>query len=119
MCVPLGCDSDGTCEVGETCVSCADDCITGQDCGNGVCETDSGEDCLSCPEDCNGEQSGNPANRFCCGDGDGEQPVNCRDPRCNSDGFACSDDPATASCGGDFFCDGIENERNCAIDFLP
>ena len=63
------------------------------DCGNGICETAAGENCLSCPQDCNGQQSGNPANRFCCGNGGGENPVGCNDPRCTNSSFACDDSP--------------------------
>lgn len=58
-------------------------------CGNSVCELSAGEDCLSCPADCNGIQSGTPVRRFCCGDGDGEAPVDCSDARCVADGNTC------------------------------
>jgi hypothetical protein len=60
-------------------------------CGDGVCDTTpgSGEDCLTCPADCNGVQGGNPGNRFCCGDGGGQNPVDCTDPRCYEPGWAC------------------------------
>ncbi len=58
-------------------------------CGNDVCEPGLGEDCVSCPADCNGQQSGNPANKYCCGDGDGVNPVPCSDPRCTGDGNTC------------------------------
>jgi hypothetical protein len=57
-------------------------------CGDTVCEPSGGEDCLSCT-DCNGEQGGNPGNRFCCGDGDGENPVDCNDARCTGGGNTC------------------------------
>ncbi len=40
---PVGCDSDGVCEAGE--------------------------DCLSCAEDCAGVTGGKKADRYCCGDG--------------------------------------------------
>jgi len=59
-------------------------------CGNMVCETLAGEDCLSCLDDCNGEQSGGPGSRYCCGDGDGDTPVGCEDPRCTANGNTCS-----------------------------
>lgn len=59
-------------------------------CGNTVCETLAGEDCQSCPDDCNGEQSGSPGSRYCCGDGDGDTPVGCEDPRCTANGNTCS-----------------------------
>ena len=34
-------------------------------CGNGTC--DAGEDCTSCPDDCPGRVNGKPSLRFCCG----------------------------------------------------
>jgi hypothetical protein len=58
-------------------------------CGNDVCQPGFGEDCLSCPADCNGVQGGSPANRYCCGDGDGQNPVGCGDPRCTANGNTC------------------------------
>jgi hypothetical protein len=58
-------------------------------CGNSICEPAGGEDCVSCPEDCNGVQGGNPGNRYCCGDGDGDTPVDCTDPRCTGGGNTC------------------------------
>jgi hypothetical protein len=90
---------------GETCVSqgfdagtlaCNPSC-TGYDtsacrfyqCGNDYCEPAVGEDCESCELDCNGLQSGNPGNRYCCGDGDGQNPVDCSDPRCTGNGNFC------------------------------
>ena len=59
------------------------------ECGNTICEPAAGEDCLSCEDDCNGIQSGNPGNRYCCGDGDGQNPVDCSDPRCTGNGNTC------------------------------
>jgi len=94
---------DGTDLGGETCVSqgyeqgtlaCGPLC-DGFDtsacavCFDTVCETLGGEDCLSCPFDCNGIQSGDPGSRYCCGDGDGENPVPCSDPRCTANGNLC------------------------------
>jgi hypothetical protein len=40
--------------------------------GDGVCEA--GESCLTCPDDCDGVTTGKPANRFCCGNGLMEPP---------------------------------------------
>jgi hypothetical protein len=77
-------------------------------CGNGVCEPSCGEDCLSCAADCRGVQSGNPSNRYCCGDGDGQNPVGCGDARCNSGGFTCSDAPVAS-----FFTDSGGNLNGC------
>ncbi len=59
------------------------------ECGNHICELSAGEDCLSCPTDCNGEQSGSPQKKYCCGDGDGVNPVNCSDLRCTANGNTC------------------------------
>jgi hypothetical protein len=116
------CCGNGTCESGEDCNSCLADCISGgggsAQCGNGVCEPSAGEDCLSCEADCNGKQNGNPRNRFCCGDGAGEKPVDCGDSRCSSGGFACGDPPPPYCCG-DGFCEGNEDNTNCAIDCPP
>jgi hypothetical protein len=96
---------DGTDLVGESCQSlgfdtgtlaCQYDCQRFDtsgcrffECGNTICEPAGGEDCLSCEADCNGIQSGNPGNRYCCGDGDGENPVDCTDPRCTGNGNTC------------------------------
>ena len=112
-----GCDNDGICERGENCNNCPDDCISGSGggCGNGVCEPDIGEDCLSCSNDCSGKQRGTPTKQFCCGDGDGFNPVGCEDPRCNSGSYSCGPTPPPFCCG-DYACEEIENECNCAID---
>lgn len=115
------CDNDGVCEVGEDCNSCPNDCISGTtaSCGNGLCEAGDGEDCLSCPQDCRGKQGGKPSGRFCCGDGDGQNPLSCTNPTCTSNGFSCTDIPTTPSCCGDSTCEGIEDSLNCEIDCGP
>jgi hypothetical protein len=119
ICIPEGCDNDGTCETGEDCNNCPNDCISGSGgCGNGVCEPTLGEDCLSCPGDCAGFQTGKPSGRYCCGDGDGVNPVGCGDARCTSGGYQCSSTPA-AYCCGDLACEGAETPYNCAIDCGP
>lgn len=112
------CDNDGVCEEGEDCVDCPNDCATasGAECGNGICEAGDGEDCVGCPEDCNGKQDGKPSNRFCCGDGDGQNPVSCSDSRCTSGGYACDDAPAPSWCCGDAACDPAEV---CELDCGP
>ncbi|UCG33204.1 MAG: hypothetical protein JSU68_00955 [Phycisphaerales bacterium] len=115
---PPPCDYDGTCEEGEDCNNCPNDCYSasGAICGNDVCEIGDGEDCLSCPADCNGVQGGKPSGRYCCGDGAGSNPVGCGDPRCTGDGNTCTAEPALASCCGDGTCEGTEDSYNCAID---
>jgi len=117
VCVPLVCDDDGTCESGEDCDNCPNDCISGSSggavCGNGVCEAGDGEDCVSCPSDCNGVQTGRPSGRFCCGATEG-----CGDSRCTSSGWSCTETPSSGSsyCCGDLICEGDEDATNCAID---
>jgi len=112
------CDNDGQCESGEDCNNCPNDCFSGSGatCGNGLCETGDGEDCVSCPADCNGVQGGKPSGRFCCGDGDGQNPIDCTDSRCTSGGFSCTSVPAAGSCCGDGTCEGSEDLANCLID---
>jgi len=114
-CVPLVCDNDGTCEAGEDCNNCPNDCISGSGgavCGNGLCEAGDGEDCRNCSADCNGRTTGAPSGRFCCGATEG-----CGDSRCNETGWSCTTDPqGTAYCCGDGTCEGAEDATNCAID---
>ena len=119
------CDNDGTCEPGEDCFTCGNDCVsgttTGAVCGNGLCEAGDGEDCLSCPADCNGKQNGKPTRRFCCGGGGGENPIICSDndgTACNSGGFSCTADPqsSTTFCCGLFGCEPGESCGNCGLD---
>ena len=115
------CVVNGVCEAGEDCDNCPADCFsgTGASCGNGICEIADGEDCRSCPDDCNGKQNGRPSGRFCCGDGDGQNPADCNDAICTSDGFACTDVPAVGSCCGDTVCEGSEDGFNCEVDCGP
>ena len=116
------CDNDGVCELGEDCNGCPGDCpggsTSGAVCGNGICEAGDGEDCVSCSQDCNGRQGGKPSNRFCCGDGDGTNPLPCSDPTCTSSGFSCTDTPVVPGtfCCGDLSCDSGESCSTCALD---
>ncbi len=116
------CDNDGLCEAGEDCNGCPNDCVSGTTsgavCGNGVCETANGESCVSCAADCNGQQGGKPSNRFCCGDGGGDGPVDCTDSRCTTGGFSCTSVPSVPGsfCCGLFGCEGGESCSNCALD---
>jgi len=120
VCVPLVCDNDGTCESGEDCNNCSNDCISGTTsgavCGNSLCEAGNGEDCVSCPADCNGKQTGAPSGRYCCGDGDGVNPLPCSNPTCSTGGWSCTDTPSgggTTYCCGDGTCEGAEDFSNC------
>lgn len=116
------CDDDGVCELGEDCQSCPGDCASGSTpgavCGNGICEAGNGENCVSCAADCNGRQNGKPADQFCCGDGGGNNPVPCGDPRCTESGLTCTDVPAVPGtfCCGLFGCESGESCANCALD---
>jgi len=105
------CNNDGTCDAGENCNSCPNDCIsktsgnpsTHYCCGDGTCEgaedstncaidcganpcnnngiCEPGEDCDNCGNDCESVTGGNPANRYCCGNGIVEGPEG--DGRCD------------------------------------
>lgn len=113
-----GCGND-LCEEGEDCMSCPEDCISGGGdgfCGNGVCEPSQGENCLSCPADCRGKQVGASKLHYCCGGGDGSNPVGCEDPRCSEEGFLCSDSSPDPYCCGDSVCSGSEDYMNCSLD---
>lgn len=110
-CGSSACNNDGVCDLGEDCTSCSNDCIsktTGNpnsqyccgdlvcegaedsancavDCGSATCDNDGicepGEDCINCGNDCDGVAGGNPANRYCCGNGAVEGPEG--DGRCD------------------------------------
>ncbi|MDH3328887.1 MAG: S8 family serine peptidase [Desulfobulbaceae bacterium] len=110
---------NGFCEEGEKCDVCPADCISGGGvavCGNGVCEPESGENCLECPQDCSGKQIGTTKRQYCCGDGEGVNPVVCDDPRCTQEGWLCSDTQTGTYCCGDGVCEGAEDYVNCAVD---
>lgn len=113
---------NGVCEAGEDCSACPADCAAGQSpasvCGNGICEAGDGEDCVSCAADCNGIQSGKPTNRFCCGDGDGTNPLPCTDSRCGGSAL-CTTVPGSSGgtyCCGDGTCDVGETCSLCLLD---
>lgn len=124
---PSSC-GDGICEGQpyEDCTSCPADCpslpFSGALCGNHVCEAGDGENCETCPVDCNGKQSGRPSDRFCCGDGGGQNPIMCTHDDgtvCNAQGFSCTSVPGSGSvgyCCGDSVCEGDENSMSCEVD---
>ena len=58
------CDGDVDCDD----LDCASDQACQPTCNNdGTC--DPGEDCQNCGNDCAGRQNGRPSNRYCCGNG--------------------------------------------------
>ena len=116
------CDNDGTCEAGEDCNNCPNDCISGTTagavCGNGICEAGDGENGANCSADCNSRLGGKPSNRFSCGFNDGLNPDGCGDSRCTTGGFECTEVPVPSGsfCCGDATCEGAEDSLSCEID---
>lgn len=92
--VPNQCNSNGTCDPGETCNNCPSDC-SGQGggggcCGNGTCEA--GENPCRCPADCGVQH----ASEFPCGNGvdeDCDGLTDCADPECCTDLACAGSDP--------------------------
>ncbi|NIL99482.1 MAG: hypothetical protein GTN89_00620, partial [Acidobacteria bacterium] len=119
---PNICNGNGICEPQESCSNCPTDCNTQGDptgfCGDGICEEALLEDCLTCPSDCAGRQNGNMGQRYCCGNGGGENPVSCFDARCTSGGFSCGS-TGSVFCCGDGTCDPTEDSCICAADCGP
>jgi hypothetical protein len=95
---PRPCDADGICDPGETCSSCAADCLgagLGACCGDGTCA--GGESRCDCPHDCGLP----PKTEAACADGldeDCDAGIDCGDADCCGDG-AC----AGADADGDAF----------------
>jgi cysteine-rich repeat protein len=86
-CSPSAYCGDGTCNNGETCSTCSDDCGSCSPsayCGDGTCNN--GEDCSSCPTDCGTCDK--------CGDG-----------RCNN-GETCSTCDTDCGCASNEVCQG-------------
>ena len=123
---PANCNNNGTCDFGEDCRSCANDCaqVSGALCGNGLCEGGDGENCATCPEDCGGKQKGSASRQFCCGFDDGQVngPIGCgvdvNDNRCidASANLFCRETARLSACCGDALCEGAETLAICGID---
>jgi hypothetical protein len=91
---------DGQCTVGESCVSCPDDCgACDPVCGDGFCQ--GAEHCSSCPFDCGSCDA-------VCGDSACTDTESCT--TCPTDCGVCPD-----SCG-DGFCQEAESCQNCPED---
>jgi hypothetical protein len=109
LCIPQNC-GNGTCELGENCTNCPDDCISAQ---NGTCD-----DCFKgqCDGTCNPAKDGpNCADcliNYCCGDGvcEGEEsPDNCL-----LDCAECV--PTRKTCNCDGTCGKFEDHTTCPWD---
>ncbi len=121
---PANCNNNGSCDAGEDCQSCPNDCaqVSGASCGNGLCEAGDGENCATCPADCAGKQKGSASKQFCCGFDDGQVngPIGCgvdaNDNRCidASTGLACRVEARLSACCGDKLCEGAETIASCA-----
>jgi spore coat protein A len=126
---PAYCNNDGTCDPGEDCVSCPNDCaqVSGASCGNGLCEGGDGENFSNCPADCAGKQSGSASKQFSCGFDDGQvtNPIGCgvdvNDDRCIDSGanLFCRITERVSACCGDKLCEGAEDISSCANDCDP
>jgi spore coat protein A len=126
---PANCNNNGSCELGEDCVSCPSDCasVSGAFCGNGLCEAGDGENFNTCPADCAGKQKGSSSRQFSCGFDDGQvtNPIGCGespdDTRCidPSANLFCRKAIRVRACCGDAMCEGQETEDSCAVDCAP
>ncbi|GEM_PF-1457831 len=117
---------DGTCNFGETCLTCQLDCGTcPEPCGDGICLGD--ETCESCSTDCgpcpavcgDGQCDADQESCSTCPQDCGECPPSCGDGTCNGD-ETCSTCPG--DCGacppvcGDNECNGTEECFTCPLD---
>ncbi|MBD3869039.1 MAG: hypothetical protein IFK94_13025, partial [Acidobacteria bacterium] len=115
---------------GEDCDETADVCVPVACNNNGTC--DAGEDCIICPNDCIGKQNGNPNRQYCCGDDTCEKsedsnncavdcgdPATCGDLVCDSpeDSCSCPGDCGAAPTSEDGLCaDGVNNDCDATTD---
>jgi hypothetical protein len=121
--IPVTC-GNGTCDPGENCDNCSEDCGLCPSCGDGKCEASSGETCESCPQDCgvcatcgDGYCNGNETCETCapdcgvcksCGDG------TCSPPE--EDCFTCPEDCGKCAGCGDGTCTPPETCASCPMD---
>ena len=102
----LDCQAGGgdPCPGGTTCNEATETCDTPACDNDGTCEA--GEDCNNCPNDCRQKSNGNPKSRYCC-DGD---LSGCGDSRCSESGWSCVGGGCTSDpeCDDGLFCNGTE-----------
>ena len=96
---PIVC-GDGQCDPGETADSCAQDCSSEADCGDGECDKPGGE-CQSCGQDCEDN---------CCGDDECDDWEDCK--TCPEDCGMCLDCP-------NGLCEDLEDCTSCPEDCGP
>ncbi len=78
--------------------------------GTQVCDNDgsceAGEDCNNCANDCRAKTNGSPSSRYCC---DGDLP-DCGDTRCNESPWVCGGSICTSNpdCDDTLWCNGAE-----------
>jgi hypothetical protein len=105
-CFGGSCQSSGDpCAGGDACNESTDTCDAAACDNDGTCEA--GEDCSNCPNDCRQKTNGNPNSRYCC---DGDLP-NCGDSRCSESGWSCGGGGGCttgADCDDGQFCNGAE-----------
>ncbi|MBK8257306.1 MAG: hypothetical protein IPK82_32110 [Polyangiaceae bacterium] len=112
---------DGTCDGGETCLSCAADCC----CGNGICDIAT-EDCMTCPQDCMCGSSGAGGGAVCgntfCESPDEDCatcPVDCGACMCGSHPGVECDSQGTCSTGsGNGCCRLPGGNESCTVPFM-
>ncbi|HSI04207.1 MAG TPA: hypothetical protein VLC93_07020, partial [Myxococcota bacterium] len=116
MCAACG---NGSCDAGESSLTCPGDCVSTPVCGNGTCET--GETTATCASDCTASAV--------CGDGNcsGTETIVTCPLDCASCGDSVCTSPETkvscpADCPpvcGDSLCTGSETISSCPADCIP
>ena len=114
-CTTVSCDAAAgcvyspiTCREGEVCVDGG--CVTQACNNNGTCEP--GEDCVNCPNDCRQKTTPAMKNSYCC---DGDLP-DCGNVKCSENGWICGGGDSScqvhADCDDDQWCNGSETCLN-------
>jgi hypothetical protein len=114
---------------GQDCGEANDICVQLACNDNGTCEA--GEDCSNCPNDCIGKLVGKPSTRYCCGDGfcegsedgvncaiDCGPPPDCGDGTCDrgEDSCNCPTDCETPPTNETECADGVDNDCDGLTD---
>jgi len=107
ICVSGSCQSSGDpCAGGTVCNDDTDTCDAPACDNDGTCEP--GEDCNNCPNDCRQKTTGAPKNRYCC---DGDLP-DCGNAQCSESGWICGGGDSSCvvdtDCDDGQWCNGAE-----------